>query len=103
MTFRLRVRGRTRQEIDAELREFAERIRARMNASPQPVEIIVPAIDVLNPGGGHQALLALLALVRHCFDPEGYEATVFESDAADDEDSGPPRATPCSYKRTSGA
>jgi hypothetical protein len=78
MTFRLEIRRRTRQEIDAH--ELTECIRAPMNASPQPVEIVVPVIDVLNQGGGHQGLLALLALVRDCFDPEGYEATIVARD-----------------------
>jgi hypothetical protein len=80
MTFSLRIHGRTRAQIDAELEQFAELIRAPMNASPQPVEIIAPTIDVLRPGRGQQAVLALLELVRQRFDPEGYEATVVERD-----------------------
>jgi hypothetical protein len=78
MTFRLGVRGQTREEFDAELEQFAEIIRAPMNASPQPVEIVAPTIDVLRPGGGRQAVLALLELVRKPFDPEGCEAAVIE-------------------------
>jgi hypothetical protein len=70
MTFRLWVRGHTRAQIDAELELFAEHIRAPMNASRQPVEIIAPTIAVLRPGGGQQALLALLELVRQRFDPK---------------------------------
>jgi hypothetical protein len=101
MTFRLWVREHTRGQIDAELAQFAEIIRARMNASPQPVEIIAPALDVLRPGGGQRALLALQKLVYRRFDLEGYEPSIVERDA--DDDSGPPRATPCSYERTSAA
>jgi hypothetical protein len=69
MTFRLWIAG-TRAEIDAEFERFAELIRARMNVSPQPVEIIVPAIDVLRPGGSRQALLGARSLFANASTPK---------------------------------
>jgi hypothetical protein len=96
MTFRLWVRGHTRAQIDAELGLFAKIIRARMNASPQAVEIIVPALDVLGPGGGQRAFLALQKLVYRRFDREGYEPSIVERDA----ENGPFRRANVSFVRS---